>query len=178
VKIYTRTGDKGETGLFSGERVSKTHSLVEAYGTVDETNSLLGVALAHGLQPAVAGATENLQSLLFRLGADLATLQGGRAVDRISPEEVAAMEQAMDAVAADLPATRHFLLPGGTPGGAALHLARATVRRAERAALRAADEYKLNPQALILLNRLSDYLFLLARQENHLAGTDESVWIS
>jgi cob(I)alamin adenosyltransferase len=176
VKIYTKTGDRGETGLFSGERVSKSHLLVEAYGTVDEANSLLGVALSHGLHPEVEKTVKNLQSLLFRLGADLATLPGKRDVARIDNDEITAMESEMDAVTAALPAIHHFILPGGNPGAASLQLARAVIRRAERAAIRAAEEFPISAGALILLNRLSDFLFLLARLENHLSGTRESIW--
>lgn len=176
MKIYTKTGDNGQTALFSGERVAKHHALVETYGTVDETNSLLGVALAQQLQTPVAAAVRSLQALLFQLGADLATLPGERNIQRITEAEILAMESAMDEISAHLPALRHFILPGGTPGAATLQLARTVSRRAERRAVEAAEDLPLNPQALILLNRLSDYLFLLARWENFLARQEEPVW--
>jgi cob(I)alamin adenosyltransferase len=176
MKIYTKTGDRGETALFSGERVAKNHALVETYGTVDETNSLLGLALAHGLSTPVADAVEALQAQLFRLGADLATLPGERKLQRISAEEVQTMDSAMDRIAEEIPPLRYFILPGGTTGAATLQVARAVSRRAERRALQASLEFPLNPQAMILLNRLSDYLFLLGRWENHLAGQPEQAW--
>jgi cob(I)alamin adenosyltransferase len=176
VKIYTKTGDRGETGLFSGERVPKTHALVEAYGTLDETNSTLGIALAQNLHPEVKVAVGSLQKLLFRIAADLATLPGKREVARIGENEIQEIEGAMDSLTALLPAMHHFILPGGNPGAASLQLARAVIRRAERAAIRASEDYTVNPQVLIILNRLSDFLFLLARRENQLSGAPEPIW--
>jgi cob(I)alamin adenosyltransferase len=178
VKIYTKTGDEGQTGLFSGERVDKSHRLVEAYGTLDELNSQLGVVLAARPQEEIRTLLHRLQILLFDAGADLATRPGHRTIRRIEAEDVAAMESQMDAISERLPALRAFILPGGTPAAAALQLARTVARRAERAALRAHESDPVNGQLLILLNRISDYLFLLARLENFLAGEPETEWRS
>lgn len=178
MKIYTKTGDEGTTGLFSGERVEKSHPLVVAYGTVDECNAHLGVALSAGCLPPVAQTVEHLQDLLFLVGADLATLPGARSIRRISLEDVENLEKTMDALQELLPPLRSFVLPGGSPAAAHLQLARTVCRRAEREAFAAARAHPVNPQALLLLNRLSDYLFLLARQQNHLSGTPERPWVS
>lgn len=156
--------------------MAKTHPLVEAYGTVDEANSFLGLAIAHKLHPEIAAAVQDLQNLLFELGADLATLTGARHVRRIDDSDIAAMETLMDAITAQLPVMKQFVLPGGNPGAASLQVARAVIRRAERSAIRAAEDYAVNPRALTLLNRISDYLFLLARRECQLANTAETPW--
>ena len=177
MKIYTKTGDAGETSLFSGERVKKSDLLVEAYGALDECNSHIGAALAASPREPVASALRAMQSDIFRLGADFATALGKREIDRISPNEIAEIERAMDELTSSLPPLRAFVLPGGTPAASAIHLARSTARRAEREAIRASFERELNPDALIFLNRLSDYLFLLARKENQLAGHAEPEWV-
>lgn len=174
MKIYTKTGDTGETSLYSGERVGKVDPLVEAYGTLDECNCQLGVALAALPAEPVRAALERLQSALFDLAADLATLPGGRAVRRTGADDISGIEAAMDAI--NVPPLRAFVLPGGTPAAAALHVARTVARRAEREALRATAVHEINPRALIYLNRLSDYLFLLARLENHLKNQPEPIW--
>jgi cob(I)alamin adenosyltransferase len=176
VKIYTKTGDAGETGLFSGERVPKDHLLVRAYGTLDELNSHLGVVLASQPCEEVALSIRRLQTLLFDAGADLATRPGGRAVRRIDSKDVVDLETQMDLLQARLPALRNFILPGGTPAAAQLQLARAVARRCERETCAAQREFPLTPALLLFLNRLSDYLFLLARLENHLAGVPETKW--
>jgi cob(I)alamin adenosyltransferase len=178
MKIYTRTGDDGTTGLFAGGRVKKTHLRVEAYGTVDELNSVLG--LARALKPAaeVDGALETAQNVLFNLGADLATPLDAKAewVVRVTAEQVAALEADIDRMSAQRPEIRFFVLPGGTPAAAQIHVGRTVCRRAERLTVGLADDEPLNPQALVYLNRLSDWLFTLARYENHLAGIDETIW--
>jgi cob(I)alamin adenosyltransferase len=178
MKIYTRTGDDGTTGLFAGGRVKKTHLRVEAYGTVDELNSVLG--LARALKPAVEvnAALETAQNVLFHLGADLATPLDAKAewVVRVTPEQVAALEADIDRMSAQMPEIRFFVLPGGTPAAAQIHVGRTVCRRAERLTVGLAEEAPLNPQALVYLNRLSDWLFMLARYENHLAGIDETIW--
>jgi cob(I)alamin adenosyltransferase len=176
VKIYTKTGDNGETGLFSGERVPKDHLLVCAYGTLDELNSQLGVVLAAQPHEEVAVLVHRLQSLLFDAGADLATRLEGRAVRRIDAHDVADLEKRMDLLQERLPSLKNFILPGGTPAAAQLQLARAIARRAERETFSAQRDFPLNPALLLFLNRLSDYLFLVGRLENHLAGVTETKW--
>src|SRR5882757_7218253 len=173
MKIYTRTGDDGTTGLFSGERVKKTHRRVEAYGAVDELNSALGVVRAANPQPAVNELLETVQRQLFKLGADLATAGESSKVPRIGTEESAWLEAEIDGMSARLPPLTHFILPGGTPAGAQIHVARAISRRCEREALRLEG---CRREVAIYLNRLSDFFFMLARFENHLAGVSETEW--
>lgn len=177
MKIYTKTGDQGETGLFSGQRVSKTHSRVAAYGTLDELNSHLGVAAASHPAPEVAAAITSLQSLLFELGSDLATILKTPSAARITPEHIGRLEQEMDSMMAVLPPLRAFLLPGGSPAAAQIHVARAVCRRAEREAIEASQIEEIPADALIFLNRLSDYLFVLARYENLRSGHAEPEWV-
>lgn len=176
MKIYTKTGDSGETGLFSGRRVSKTHGLVEAYGTIDELNSCLGVALASGPGPGVCEEVTRLQILLFKAGADLATEANSRPVDRLDADDVKDLESRIDRISAILPVNKAFVMPGGAPSAAHLHVARTVCRRAERDAIAAASESPVNPHLLVWLNRLSDFLFLLARLANHEAGIPEPLW--
>jgi cob(I)alamin adenosyltransferase len=173
MKIYTCTGDDGTTGLFSGERVSKTHPRVVAYGAVDEVNSILGVARASGPQAAVNELLEVVQRQLFKLGADLATTGDSSKIERISAAETKWLEAEMDRMMAQVPPLRNFVLPGGTPAAAHIHVARAVSRRGEREAMRVED---CRRDALVYLNRLSDFLFTLALFENHLAGVRETEW--
>ena len=159
-KIYTRTGDAGETGLVDGSRVSKADPRMAAIGDVDEANCAIGVAL-----PAIDDETARqmlarIQNELFDLGADLATPGDTEGALRILPEQVARLEREIDRMNEDLEPLTSFILPGGAKGAAELHLARAVVRRAERVAVGAAG---LSPVALTYLNRLSDHLFVLAR---------------
>lgn len=187
MKIYTKTGDRGRTGLFSGERVSKADLRVSAYGTVDELNSLLGVLAASAageLGRAVAGV-RRIQSDLFRVGARLATSPGTPAFEDLPAFDtgaVAWMESEIDRMESELSPLRGFILPGGHPAAAWAHLARAVSRRAERrtvALLKSAPsaeaEETLAP-AVVYLNRLSDYLFVLARTLNRLAGREDEPW--
>ena len=173
MKIYTRSGDDGTTGFFSGERVSKAHDRVEAYGSVDELNSVLGAARASAPQPAVNALLGILQAQLFKLGADLATAGDTEAGVRIGAEETVWLESEIDRMTAQLPALAHFILPGGSPAAAQIHVARAVSRRCERAALRIEG---VRGESVIYLNRLSDFLFTLARYENQLAGASETEW--
>jgi cob(I)alamin adenosyltransferase len=189
-RIYTRTGDSGDTGLFGGQRVPKDDLRVEAYGTVDELNAALGVARTHEADDDLTERLRALQNDLFFLGADLATplesaTQKGRVViQRVGPERVAQLEQWIDQYEAELAPLKNFLLPGGHPLAAALHLARAVCRRAERrcvALLRAtpdAEAPPLNLEVLRYLNRLSDLLFVLARVANHRQGIPDVLWDS
>lgn len=173
MKIYTCTGDDGTTGLFSGERVAKTHPRVVAYGAVDEVNSLLGDARAVGPRAEVAVLLEECQRQLFRLGADLATTGDSTRVERIGPADIGKLEAEMDRIADIVPPLKNFVLPGGTPAAARIHVARAVARRAERDAMGVDD---CRRDALIYLNRLSDFLFALALLENFLAGVPEVPW--
>ncbi len=187
-KIYTRTGDEGTTSLFGGGRVPKDHPRIDAYGTVDETNSHVGMARALLSEGAASGRLRDvlgrLQEELFILGADLATPSDAKpVVPRIGAEHVQQIEADIDAFDEKLPALKHFILPGGTPAASALHVARTVCRRAERLAVEAADpnarggsEGSVNMQAAIYLNRLSDLLFVLARAANHEAGEREDTW--
>ena len=178
MKIYTRTGDDGLTALFAGGRVSKHHLRVECYGTVDELNSALG--LARALQPLAPtdGRLHTVQRQLFNLGADLATPLDAPTnyIVRVPAEDVAWLEAEIDAMTAELPELHAFILPGGTPAAAQIHVARTICRRAERLATALAEHEALNPQAVPYLNRLSDFLFTLARWENHQSGVEDERW--
>ena len=177
MKIYTRAGDGGETGLYGGQRVPKDALRVETYGTVDECNAALGVALPLLEDAEAREVVTRLQGELFEVGADLATpLSEGETVPRVRPEETARLESEIDRFEAELPPLRHFILPGGSPGGAALHLARAVCRRAERRLVALAAVEPVSPEVRRYLNRLSDHLFVLARLVSHRAGTPETVW--
>jgi len=159
-KIYTRTGDEGTTGLGDGSRVAKDSARVEAYGTVDECNSAIGVVLAvPGVPQAVRDVLTEVQHDLFDLGGELC-IPGHRAIQDAHVER---LEHALDTFNADLPALREFILPAGGPAAAACHLARTIARRAERRAWTAAREGEIAPEPMRYLNRLSDLLFVLAR---------------
>jgi len=160
-KIYTRTGDAGETGLVDGSRASKADPRFAAIGDVDEANCAVGVALLAVVSEEARAMLGRIQNELFDLGADLATPAEIEGALRIQPGQIERLEHEIDAMNEDLEPLRSFILPGGTGGSAALHLARAVVRRAERAAVAAAASF--SPDALKYLNRLSDHLFVLAR---------------
>jgi cob(I)alamin adenosyltransferase len=179
MKIYTKTGDDGTTSLFDGTRVAKTHPRVAAYGTVDELNAHLGAAAAAGLDADLASRVTQLQRDLFALGARLADPRH-RIADRVTKAavtdgDVARLESWIDGLEAELPPLRHFILAGGSPAGAALHVARTVSRRAERDVLLIGDD-AVEPVVLVYLNRLSDLLFVMARAANHRAGVPESTW--
>jgi len=189
-RIYTRTGDAGQTGLSDGSTTTKTDPRVEAYGSVDEANSVLGIVLATGdVAGALAAALREIQNELFDVGADLSTPmveQPAWPPLRIEQASIDRLEGWCDEFSADLPDLKSFILPGGTPAGAHLHLARTVVRRAERAAWQAVDAYGLgsgpdataggvNPLAITYLNRLSDLLFIASRAVNGAAG--DVLWV-
>ncbi|MDZ7707593.1 MAG: cob(I)yrinic acid a,c-diamide adenosyltransferase [Trueperaceae bacterium] len=179
MKIYTRTGDAGDTGLFGGERVSKTSARVGAYGSVDEANAHLGMARATLHDAEIDELLGTLQSDLFDVGADLATKAGVPARERIHPSsasDVARIEAWIDRLEGELAPLRSFILPGGHPAAATLHVARTVVRRAERDAVALAEAEEANPHAVVYLNRLSDLLFVLARVVNARHGVDEATW--
>jgi cob(I)alamin adenosyltransferase len=166
-RIYTRTGDAGQAGLVDGSRVSKASARMHAIGEVDEANSAIGLALTTLSDERHVAACSRIQNELFDLGADLATPEGIEGALRIVPAQVERLEQEIDAMNADLEPLTSFILPGGAPAVAALHLARATVRRAERWTVALTQDEGVNPHALAYLNRLSDHLFVSAR---HVAG--------
>ena len=179
MKIYTRTGDAGETSLFDGTRVPKTHPRVVAYGDVDELQAALGVSAASGLDPALADMIVSIQRDLFALGARLAD-PAHRIAPRvskvvISDESVERLERWIDRLDSELPPLRHFILSGGSAAGASLHLARTVCRRAERAVLALGSD-AVEPIVIVYINRLSDLLFVMARAANHRAGVAETEW--
>lgn len=182
MKIYTRTGDTGKTGLFGGPRVSKHHIRIESYGTVDELNAVLGMVLANApsedaLQP-VSDTIHRVQTELFVIGADLATPSDARAATvRVSDEHVRRLEQEIDALDADLPPLKRFILPGGTIMAAHLHLARTVCRRAERLVVALAEQEDINEHTIVYLNRLSDWLFTATRAVNQALGVKENEWL-
>ena len=179
MKIYTKTGDTGETSLFDNTRVSKADARVDAYGEVDELNACLGAARAAGVDEAIGTLLESLQRDLFALGARLADPSARIAarVEKavIGPADVERLEQTIDQLEATLPRLRRFILPGGGPAGAALHLARTVCRRAERRII-ALGGGAVDPILIVYMNRLSDLLFVMARVVNHRSGIAESEW--
>jgi cob(I)alamin adenosyltransferase len=183
MKIYTRTGDEGETGLFGGPRVRKDAARVEAYGAVDELNAVLGVARAQLDDAALAERLQAIQSALFDLGAELATpdvedrAERGQVVARVEGGAVAELEAWIDELESELEPLEYFILPGGDAAAAALHHARTVCRRAERRAVTLAGLEGVSAAALRYLNRLSDLLFVLARVVNHRTGVEEPRWV-
>ena len=179
MKIYTKTGDQGETGLFGGPRVGKNDPRIEAYGTVDELNSVLGLVRCEPLPAAVADLIARIQNELFSLGAELATPDPrAQGTALIGPAQSAALEQAIDLFESGLAPLKQFILPGGTRAAAALHLARTVCRRAERrlVALRRAAAEPVSGELVVYLNRLGDLLFVLARAVNSAAGVADVPW--
>jgi len=175
-RIYTRGGDRGETSLGDGSRVPKLDRRIEAFGTVDELNSHVGLVLAGDVPDAFRPWLERVQNDLFDVGADLSVPFGNDERLRITQSHVDGLERLCDDLNAPLPALNSFVLPGGTETAARLHVARAVCRRAEREALAADAEHGVNPLALTYLNRLSDLLFIAARAANAAAGRDEPLW--
>ena len=176
MKIYTRKGDDGTTGLFGGPRVRKDALRVEAYGDVDELNSALGIAREELPADDLRALVDALQSELFTVGAELATPDTSKNVPRVSPTQVDRMEREIDRLETELPEMRNFILPGGSRAGAALHLCRTICRRAERKVVQLAAQEKVSAEALAYLNRLSDLLFVMARAANLRAGGQEIPW--
>ncbi len=181
LKIYTRTGDEGDTGLFGGGRVAKDHPRVEAYGDIDELNAAIGMARAVELMPRVDEVLAPLQRDLFAIGALLATPNRDKMAEqlakaRIDGERIAQLERAIDEGESELEPLKAFILPGGTPKAAALHVARTVCRRAERRVVALMHDTELPQLVCIYLNRLSDLLFVLARVANARAGAGEVTW--
>ncbi len=180
--IYTKTGDSGSTGLFGGQRVSKAELRVEAYGTVDELNAVLGIARTHSRTAEFETVLAGFQNTLFTLGSDLATpdardtQKGKITVPRVTAAHVLPLEALIDYWEAELPPLTQFILPGGSPLAAALHHARTVCRRAERCSVDLATDEPVNPEVVRYLNRLSDALFVLARLANYRQGLSDIVW--
>ena len=179
MKIYTKTGDSGETSLFDNTRVSKADARVDAYGEVDEVNACLGAARAAGVDEETSALIEAIQKDLFALGARLADpsskIAGRVTKASIGEADVQRLEQAIDRLESTLPPLRRFILPGGSPAGALLHLARTICRRAERRVIGLGPK-AVEPILVVYLNRLSDLLFVMARAVNHRAGAPETEW--
>jgi len=176
VKIYTKTGDDGTTGLFGGGRVRKDDARVDAYGTVDELNSVIGISRALSLGKMAEEILEHVQVDLFALGAELATVPGKEEklpMERLDARDAERLEHAIDAAEVGLPALTNFILPGGSSQAAALHHARTVCRRAERGIIALGGA---RGELVIYLNRLSDLLFVLARRENHERGVADVPW--
>lgn len=180
-KIYTRTGDDGTTALGTTRRVPKDDLRVETYGTIDELNSFLGLAIAYGLDQRLVGPLKTIQNELFHLGADLSFPKDDKRqveVPRIEQRHIDALEHLIDELNEEVGPLKNFILPGGSPGAAALQVARAICRRAERIAVSLGREQDINPANLTYLNRLSDALFVMGRFENRSKGVDEPLWDS
>ena len=181
LKIYTRTGDEGDTGLFGGGRVSKDHPRVTAYGDIDELNAIIGQARSIEMMPRIDEVLAPIQRDLFAIGALLATpdlvkMQEQLEKARISDVRIAQMEQSIDDGESELEPLSAFIMPGGTPKAAALHVARTVCRRAERAVVRLQRDAEVPAVVIVYLNRLSDLLFVLARVANRRAGAGEVTW--
>jgi len=181
MKIYTKTGDRGDTALYGGERVPKDDPRIDAYGSVDELNSVLGLVRTDEVPEAVDRVVGVLQEQLFIVGADLATPPGKQTavkVPRIAAGHTALLEKFIDESEEALPALKNFILPGGSTASARLHFARGVCRRAERLTVHAARSHSINPEVIVFLNRLSDLLFVLARRINYENGHPDVPWSS
>ncbi len=178
MKIYTRTGDNGTTSLFGAGRVKKDDPRVEAYGTIDELNSILGVARAVSKSDEISEIIQEVQNYLFTLGADLATPLNveSRKVKRISRSDVERIEIFIDEIDSKLEPLKNFILPGGTFLASLLHFARTVCRRAERRIVYLSEREKINEQVIPFVNRLSDLLFVLARYANKIENVDDIKW--
>jgi cob(I)alamin adenosyltransferase len=180
-KVYTRTGDDGTTGLGGGQRVPKDSARIEAYGTVDELSSAIGLALALGLDAKLTARLPRIQNDLFNLGSDLCILEEDKAkmpVPVVEQRNVDDLERFIDELQEDLAPLANFILPGGTPGAAQLHMARTICRRAERLVIHLSREEPIGPCVVSYLNRLSDALFVMSRYENLKRGVPEVLWDS
>ena len=178
MKIYTKTGDQGETGLFAGPRVPKDDPRVGAYGTVDELSSAVGIAAAYAADEWTRVLLQKVQSDLFTIGAELATPDPSkRNADVVSEASITRLENAIDRIEENLSPLQNFILPGGCPSASHVHLARSICRRAERQIVTLARNIELSENVLAYFNRLSDMLFVLARYQNHLNGVIDTPWL-
>ncbi len=178
MKLYTKTGDDGETGLWGGLRVSKDTTRVHAYGTVDECNAAIGIARAYEAPAFLDCYLEVIQNQLFVVGSDLATPGEAASIPRVQQSDIDAIERAIDALEELLPALTQFILPGGSVIAAHLHFARTVCRRAERSVVTLSREEACNGLVVMYLNRLSDFLFVAARAANHAASVPDVPWKS
>ena len=178
MKIYTRTGDDGTTGVLGSGRLPKSDPRIEAYGTVDELNAALGSARSADARGSLARELELLQRRLFQVGAELATTdpKALERLERVSDADVTEVEACIDRLEADLPALRNFVLPGGAELAARLHVARTVCRRAERRVVSLASHAPVDPRLGRYLNRVADLLFVMARWSNHRAGVGDTEW--
>jgi cob(I)alamin adenosyltransferase len=178
MKIYTKTGDTGTTGLFGGGRVSKSHYRVEAYGTVDELNACIGMVRDQEVNQKRKAILVDIQNHLFSIGADMATAHdaGKAKIPKLSEEYITQLENEIDQMEETLPAMRHFILPGGHVSVSFCHMARCVCRRAERLSVALDQKEAVDPLAIKYLNRLSDYLFVLSRKMSQELGVEEIPW--
>lgn len=178
MKIYTKTGDDGNTSLFGGQRVAKDSARVEAYGTVDELNSYIGLLRTYDLPELAENWLEDGQQKLFIIGSDLATPLDTKAdwLVRLNEDAISSLEQQIDLMTEQLEPLKNFILPGGTQSAATAHVARTICRRAERRCVELAHHEDINPNTIIYLNRLSDFLFTMARWINFMNGESEQKW--
>ena len=180
MKIYTKTGDKGETGLFGGERVSKNSPRINAYGTIDELNSFIGMVIIEVKDEKVKKDLNEIQNKLFTVGTDLATPDTNKnkklKIKRTPPEYASEMENLIDTYSLKLEELRNFILPGGSKGAALLHVCRTICRRAEREVVALNEEVKIGSNIIIFLNRLSDLFFVLSRYENKISNIPDVIW--
>jgi cob(I)alamin adenosyltransferase len=180
MKIYTKTGDKGETGLFGGERVSKNSLRIEAYGTIDELNAFLGLAVLEVSDTSVKDILQKIQNQLFTVGSDLSTPETEKNkklnIERTPEDFYLSAEKIIDEYDSKLDELKNFILPGGTKGAALLHICRTITRRAERQVVALDSMVKIGNNIIIFLNRLSDLFFVLARYENAVTGTPDIKW--
>ncbi len=180
MKIYTKGGDKGETGLYGGERVSKDSIRIEAYGTIDELNSFIGLALLEVKDGEVQNLLKSIQNDLFIIGSDLATPENVEnnaiKIPRLEKSQYQKLEEAIDKFDGKLEELKNFILPGGCKSSAMLHVCRTICRRAERRVVTLNNGVNLNPDICIFLNRLSDLFFVLARYENNITGIEDIKW--
>lgn len=179
MKIYTKTGDKGMTGLFGGKRVLKNSPRIATYGDVDELNAVIGIAIAETPHEPIRKALEQIQAALFTVGAQLASPEATLKIEVITSAHVDALERQIDVITQDLPAMKHFILPGGSKSSAYLHHARTVCRRAERSVVGLAQisGESVDKWVVIYLNRLSDYLFVTARLANQLEKIEDVSWV-
>ncbi|HPD32788.1 MAG TPA: cob(I)yrinic acid a,c-diamide adenosyltransferase [Bacteroidota bacterium] len=179
MKIYTKTGDNGETSLNSKDRISKSNIRVEAYGTIDELNSLLGIIMTEEILDVIKIDIEKIMNLLFQVGSDLATPFNStleKKITRIEQNDILFLETKIDYYTAELPELHNFILPYGTKQSALLYFARAVTRRAERRIVALSEIEEINPNIIIFINRLSDYLFIAARYINFKLNIEEKIW--
>jgi cob(I)alamin adenosyltransferase len=180
MKIYTKTGDDGTTGLIGGSRVAKSDLRIECYGTVDELNAMIGLATVNALDAALARALRSVQNELFVIGSQLALpadeSSSARWLPALEPASVERLEREIDSAEAELPKLTNFILPGGTETAARLHMARTICRRVERLVVSLGADQRTQPLIVTYLNRLSDWLFVQARLVNHRAGVADVAW--